>query len=346
MVPSFLRLAAIFGCFISAEVRSANNAEVETLLTGLHQPCGVAIRPGGEADSYDIYVSETGAGRVIKIRHSARGASADAITGFATTPNVEDAFQISGPRGLEFLDRTRLVVLGGDENLKAFVRLYELSDEQKPLTAEQHEQRIELPADDTPSNDDPACFHSAARTHANDHVADMLVVTALGKEGPSGLWKLPVRAGTLGELDRFPAEERGASTAVAVGSHGYILVADFMNDAESRAARLHFLNPIDGAVTLQLTAELQQVVGLAYSPRTGRLYAADFASRNPDRGGVYRIDDVGQPGKPACAAVRVAEVRRPTALSFGPDNALYVTAFGESDGETSSGALFKITGDL
>ncbi|MCI0365273.1 MAG: hypothetical protein L0219_15490, partial [Phycisphaerales bacterium] len=150
MRQSFLRFAAICIGFLNAEARSDDNVKVESFLSGLHQPCGVAVRPGGSADSYDIYVSDTGAGRVVRIKSGQPGSSADAIVGFTPRSNGEEHFELPGPRGLLFLDRARLIVLGGNENEHAFVSLYELSDEEKPLIAEQHEQNIELTASDAP----------------------------------------------------------------------------------------------------------------------------------------------------------------------------------------------------
>jgi hypothetical protein len=76
------------------------------------------------------------------------------------------------------------------------------------------------------------------------------------------------------------------------------------------------------------------------------LYAANFSATN-DRGGVYRIDDAGESGKPACRAVKVAEAARPTALAFAPDGTLYVVVLGGDDNkDKDSGALLKITGEL
>jgi hypothetical protein len=106
--------------------------------------------------------------------------------------------------------------------------------------------------------------------------------------------------------------------------------------------RLMFINPIDGAVELELRIELQHIVALAYSPLSGRLYGADFGAA-AGRGGVYRIDDASAPGKPACRVVKIADLTRPTALAFAPDGALYVTTFGTAE---SDGSLQVLTGDL
>jgi hypothetical protein len=321
------------------------------MLTGLHSPCGVAIRPEANGDNYEIYVSDAGTGRVIRVRSGQPGAGEDAITGFASQRNGGESFQSPGPRGLLFLDRTRLVVTGGGGDGRAYVRLYELADQQTPLAAERYDQHVEPPASDEQATAPVESFYGLARTAANNSVPDMLVVAALGRQGSAGTWKVPIRAGTLGELEPFastePRNERAVPAGIVVGPHGYIVIAEPTAKNSSGSNRLKFLNPIDGSPALKVTAELPAIVGLAYSPRSGNLYAAVFASSEGNRDGIYRIDDVGEPGKPACAAAKIAKVGRPTALAFGPDGALYVAALGASEeNDTTSGILLKLSGEF
>ena len=321
------------------------------MLTDLQSPCGVAIRPEANGDNYEIFVSDAGTGRIVRVRSGQPETPEDAITGFVWQRKSGDHFQSAGPRGLLFLDHTRLVVTGSEGEGRAFVRLYELPDGQTPLAAERYEQHVGPAA----SGEEPTVavnsFHGLARTMANHSVADMLIVTTVGKQESAGTWKVPIRAGTLGELDVFasaqPSDEPTMPGGIAVAPHGYIVISEPTAESNPYVNRLKFLSPIDGSVALEVTAELPAIVSLAYSPRSGNLYAAAFASGNPEHDGVNRIDDVGEPGKPACAAVRVAEIHRPTALAFGPDGALYVTALGERDEiETNTGVLLKLTGEL
>jgi hypothetical protein len=52
-------------------------------------------------------------------------------------------------------------------------------------------------------------------------------------------------------------------------------------------------------------------------------------------------------GRESCRPVKIAAIKRPTALAFTADGALYVTAFGDSagddDGAKPAGALLRIT---
>jgi hypothetical protein len=318
----------------------------QTVARDLSNPRGVAIRPGGTTESYGVVVADTGGGRIILLVSNQPELARDFITGFETNTDKVDPGYLAGPQGLVFLDNMRLIVAGG-ENGQAYVRLYELREPDATLKADQFSQNFEpqLPGDSTDPK--PRGFHAIARTQANEQVPDLLIATSFGNDQAARLWKVPVRANTLGELEVFQAgrSESAASLAagITVGTHGYVVSS--ATAAKSNSSRLVFQNPIDGKLALELDVNLPTIVGLAYSP-SGRLYAASAAPAGQGQGGIYRIDDNGQAGAPACKAVRIAQVPNSTALAFGPDGTLWVTATGDSDTNTKSGTLLKLTGKL
>lgn len=143
--------------------------------------------------------------------------------------------------------------------------------------------------------------------------------------------KARVQAGVVGAPQPFgPKDDAESPRAVAISNSGRLVVGD-------ASGRLAFYSPIDGTLELAMETNLKGLVGLAYSPMSGSLYAADFA------GGIHRIDDASKPARPACRTVKVADVSRPTALAFAPDGALYVVSFGSGDGD---GTLEVVSGDL
>jgi hypothetical protein len=318
---------------------AAEGVSVETLLTDLDRPCGIVTRLGGTAVRYELFIAESGAGRVVQWSNLLPNEVTPTVTGFSTNA-AETALDQTGPLALWFIDPLRLVVAASMDDNQRCVHVFDLPEDNAPLGVVD---AIDHPAGPPPiaSNAGPFACYSLTRSRSNDFVPDMLVMAIRTASGPAALYKSRVQAGEVGTLQPFAAGAfAGATTsrlAVATSNRGRIVVARSAASAEASAGRLTFLNPIDGSVDMEMPLDLPEVVGLAYSPITERLYAADFA------GGIHRIDNASEPGRPASHVVRIADVPRPTALAFAPDGSLYVTTFGTAD---TSGTLQVLTGDL
>lgn len=340
MHVSGLRCLCSLACCLIAAPAVAEDVAVETVLTGLKRPCGVAVQPGGLPTRFQLFVSDTAAGRVVRMASDAPGRVAEAIAGFHAASGGNGPFNQVGPRGLLFLDDLQLVVASRDESVAA-IRLYGLPADEHAIQADQPRQQLELPTGSGYGG------YALARTRANEVVPGLLIATVVGAGNHGRLLQCRVQADFLGELQPFGGEqatgELRAPVAVTVSGSGYVVVGQTGALDASQDGKISIHNPADGATLLSLDTKLHDVVGLAYSPTTGNLYAADFSAAAPDDGGVHRIDDASRPGRPACRSVKIADIRRPTALAFGPDGALYVTAFGDTDDD---GALVKITGGL
>jgi hypothetical protein len=322
---------------------------VETLLTGLRNPCGVAIRPGDGEGRCEVFVADSGALRVVRLWSDEPEKSAAAITGFAAGTLGEGPIRV-GPIAMLFLDRNRLIVGSSGNGGGARVRLYALPEDRAEVLAEAAEHEVKFPTDTTGSGGMNHVY-AMVRARANEHVPDAVLLTSMRNDRSGRLFQIPIRAGTLGSMQRFGSVEDSAAPEqvgeVSLAEQEHIVAGQVGELDESRDSQLVFYNPIDGARIMALPLELHDVVGLAYSPKTGNLYAADIAWMAPDEGGIYRIDDAGEAGKLRCAAVKLAAVARPSALAFGPDGAMYVTAFGElADEKTNDGLLLKVVGEL
>ncbi len=303
----------------------AETASIATVLTGLHRPCGVVVRPGGTADRYELFVDDNGAGRIVRWSNLKPKQATDVVTGFKMQ-DAADPFHQTGPLALWFLDPGLLVVGTSRDRGGDLVRAYELPEDDSVLSAE-----VAPDATSPRDEQDGATCFAMTRSRANEFVPDMLVLAVRGANDPGRLMQARVQAGIVGEPRPFGAADANDSPrAVSVSISGRILVGD-------SSGRLTFYNPIDGKVELAMPTDLKQLTGLAYSPTSDSLYAADFA------GGIHRIDDASEPGHPACRTVQVADVSRPTALAFAPDGALYVVTFGSGDDD---GSLVVVSGDL
>jgi hypothetical protein len=326
----------------------ASAVAVKKVLTGLKNPHDVAVRPEGSSEAYEVFIAESGAGRVVKILSNKPEKRVDVISGFSTKPANDDKLSSPGVHSLEFLDHMRLVATGGDEDGVPFVRLYELPEPASPLTADQHKHEANVPEAGKEPNFNAHVFRGVARTQPNDRVGDFLLVSAPNEGQPTGLVYVPVRSGTLG--DAVPAQLKNAGddfqiSAIAVGSNGYVVVAGNERGESTQPSRLSFFSPLDRRIVLQLPTELQRIVAVAYSPKSGNLFVANAPTNDDDRAGIYRIDRVAQSDAAACKAVKIAYVRNPTALAFAPDGVLYVTASGDPK-DKNSGKLLKLTGNL
>jgi hypothetical protein len=324
---------------------AAETVAVETVLSNLTNPCGLAIRPGDSPERYEVFVADSGAQRVIRLWSNEPEKSVDVVTGFAPGSLGGEPLRV-GPIALLFLDRNQLVVGSSGDDGHARVRLYELTDPAAELTADQAKQEVEFPAESGADH-----IYALARTRANERVPEAIILTSFRNDRSGQLRKIPIRAGMLGEMQPFGAAKDRADAnqpaAVSLAESTFLVAGQTGALDESRDSRLVFYNPIDGAESMDLPVELYDVVGLAYSPRSGNLYAADIAWKAPDQGGVYRIDDAGEAGEPQCAAVKVADVPRASALAFGPDGTLYVTQFGPlENSDRNRGHLLKLVGEF
>jgi hypothetical protein len=321
----------------------AEDVSVETVLTGLNVPTSVAIRPGGTADRYEVFVADSGAQRVVKISSNEPSRSTDVIAEFPNVAATGKRLPKGNPFGLLFLDEKHLVA--GIAGAPPELRLYELTEADTPLNADGAKQKVTPELSGEESEDASGSCVGLARTRPNDYVADMLVVAFGGTHHVNGLWKVPVRANMLGEMSRLeskPPLQVLQPTALAISERGYVLAVDAFS--RLRQNRLMFLNPINDQVVLDFQPDLSGISGVAYSPKSGNLYAlATEYAKNEE--GLFRLDDAREPGEQEITVTKISEIKRPAALAFGPDGALYVTTLGDKT-EKDGGTLLKVVGDL
>ena len=87
---------------------------------------------------------------------------------------------------------------------------------------------------------------------------------------------------------------------------------------------------------------MHDITGLAYSPKTGKLYATDFAWAEEVKttGGLFELVIEGDEVKPK----KLLSLDRPTALAFDKEGALYITVFGtgKETGDKPNGGLIRL----
>ncbi len=326
---------------------------VETVLTGLDNPWGLAVRPGqAKAGVAALYIAESGTRRVVRISTDRSRDVSEVIIGFPENSNSQNRLSATGPLGLLFLNRSQLVVgSGGLGRGKDRLRVYRLPTDGSVLTAKQMYHSVgPISTDNSSAGVEGSCY-GLAKT--ND---DLLFATFLDDDSQSWILKAPVKANRLVDLQSFIAMKKLAGNSGPMGitvnpqPRLQYLVVGLMGSVETpRDSRLRFFSPKSGTLALDLATGLHDIVGLAYSPN-GTLYAVDLAWNAEQDGGVYRLDDAQAGGRQVCRPVKIASADKPTALVFVGKGTLYVTALGDrhstADGEKKSGVLLKITGDL
>lgn len=342
-VPATLRqtlrcsatLLALFCPFVRTSYAEESN--IERIASGLNDPRGVAVRPGGTPEKYEIFIAEAGRQRVIKILSNDPARPTDVITDFPiqNTPELVDA-RGENPLCMLFIDHDRLVV--GVHGNPGEVRLYEVDDAAGAVSADQAKQRVTpTPPDGLPPGHLKRPI-ALARTRANDSVSDMLLVANYR------LWRIPIRAGTLGGMaliDEINGSKGGPVQPIAltVSQQGYAVAAD--ESARPRGAIMKFVNPATRQIVLHFPLGLAEVAGLAFSPKSGNLYAIGASLQTHDVG-LFRIDEAIEAGKTGSKPVKIVNIEKPTSLAFAPDGALYVTT---SEGN-ERGTLLRLGGDL
>jgi hypothetical protein len=326
----------------SAEDESANFS-TEMVLSGLDSPWGLAIRAGrGKAGPHELFLAESGAGRVIRVTTDQPGKVRDVVVGFPVSASTTSSAIHTGPLGLAFLTRTKLLVTGVGGNAgQREVRVYVLPGDDAELAADSYD-------------------HLASAARSGAELRDLWAVvtspaaayfTAGGVQGEGWIFQAKLEANRLEALRPFVSPRRGGDlmnpagiTLTPADRPPFLVVADEGSFDTPHDSRLIFYTLETGSLALRLSTGLDDVTALAYSP-SGQLYALDRARNETGQGGVYRLDDVRHEGRQACRAVKIAAVVSGVSMAFAPDGALYVTSLGKGE-NSKQGALTKITGEF
>jgi len=322
--------------FLAASAHAQIKPEV--ILEGLKCPSGVAIQP----ETGTVFVAETAASQVIRV---VDGKAEVVVRDFPQDEYGKGPVYQIGPLGLAFLDKDRLVV--GDGSLKdgeEVVRVYEVPEAgSDALPAADGKKTNPLAAEgDTPGEGN---FYGVAID------PDGIYVSANGDDKKGWVARVTLEKDTVGKLERYiPTKESvdvDAPAAITMSPRREIVVGQMGEITDQKDSLLTFYDQKSKSLLLSLSTDIYDLVGLAYSPKTGRLYGVDFSWADPKQGGLYRLDAVRRDGKQVVKATKLIDLDQPTALAFNDDGELFVTVFGNGDGEDESkapatGKLLKI----
>jgi hypothetical protein len=355
----FVPLLAIALAFQSRAVIRAEEPKlaVETVLSGLTNPCGLAVQSSTAA----VFVSDTGAGQIVKFTADAPNKSTPVVTGFPQAKdanNKEPAYSV-GPLGLAFLNSNTLI--SGEGALKQgdeVIRVFDLPADGKVLDFNDVKQKF------GPQSSEKSKVKGSGNFFGLLLIPSGLLVTAHGVDDQGWVLKADMKANysAFDELKPFALTKAptkvDALMGIAFSKRGFVVLGSHREndkssgEKHSRQSSLSFYNAKNGNLLMSMPTDLHDITGLAYSPKSGRLYAVDFAWDDPSQGGLYRLDAATVDGQSGVKAVKMTALDKPSTLAFAPDNTLYVTVFGsiptepKTDKPPKPGKLIKITGDL
>ena len=252
-----------------------------------------------------------------------------------------------GPLGVAFLDGEHLVVGDGSRKDGAeLVRVYKIG--------------AESPA--KPAKEDSA-VHTLGPITAKEGVTvkgegnfygiavggGAIFVTCNGDDTKGWVSKSIVTDGKPGELLPTIATKEATSVdapvAITFSPDGKDLIVGQMGEMTVPGdSLLTIYDPATGELKKSYKTGLSDIAGLAYSPKTKKLYATDFAWAEPDKGGLYELVIDGDEVK----ATLVLKLDKPTAIAFDKEGNLFLTEFGTAaDGDTKNpGSLSMIQAGL
>lgn len=234
-----------------------------------------------------------------------------------------------GPLGVAFLDADQLVV--GDGSRKdgvELVRIYKIGKES--------------PAE--PAKEDSA-VHTIGPIKAKEGVTakgegnfygiavggGAIFVTCNGDDTKGWVAKIEIKDGKPGEMiPAIPTKEAtkvDAPVAITFSPDGKELVVGQMGEMTVPGdSLLTIYDPATGKLKKSYKTGLSDIAGLAYSPKTGKLYATDFAWAEPENGGLFELVIDGDDVK----ATKILKLDKPAAIAFDKDGNLYLTEFGSA----------------
>jgi DNA-binding beta-propeller fold protein YncE len=348
-IIEIILLTTIGGACSAQSVQAQERGRPERVLFNLLNPCGVAIQPGTDwvfvSTRFGIYRYDPN----YKEPQSHRAGIE--IDGY---PKEVDAFGPGpkydiGPLGLAFLDRDHLVV--GDGSRKQgedVVRIYKLPAVPPPADEWIKEDAAEFTLGPIKAGSDSSTGEGDFFGVAVGHGA--IWVTCRGDEAKGWIAKSEVKEGKPGPLKLTiatkPATQVAAPSPITFTPDGKELVVGLAGDldSEERDSVIAFFDPADGSLKRKLNAGLYDVTGLAYSPKTKKLYATDFAWKKPRDGGLFELTVDGDKFK----ATLIVALEKPSALTFDQAGHLYLTVFeaqlepGEKARTADPGALLYI----
>lgn len=312
-------LVAALLCGLTVSSQAADPVPA-TVSADLDNPSGVAVHA---ATGHVFVATHPG---VFRLAPGKPGKLTAEVTGFKTDIYGKGPKYEIGPLGVALLGDEHLIV--GDGSLvdsEELVRVHKIGA--KP--AEQ------------PASPESAAFllgpikagAESAKGEGNFYAIAVgpkaFYVTSNGDDTKGWILKSDIADGKPGELKPFiatkPLVNVDAPVAITLTKDAATLVVGQMGEMNVPGdSLLCMYDAATGKLQKSLKTGLHDIAGLAYSPKSGKLYGVDYAWADTKQGGLFEFAVTGDEVK----ATKIASLDKPTALAFDKEGGLYVTVFG------------------
>ena len=351
----------VFGVFVSGNSASAQDAKVTKItmkqrVSNLENPSGIAVQEGTGhvfiATRYGVYRYDPDAHSV---SHEIANLTKPTDTYGKGTYETNTKFNI-GPLGLAFLDKDHLIVGDGSKaDAEELVRVYKIGDEPAELAITEDKAVYTL----GPIKAGELSAKGEGNFYGVAVGAGAIFVTSNGDDTKGWVVKSEIKDGKPGTLTPSiatkVATEVDAPVAITFSLDGKELVIGQMGEMNVAGdALLTTYDPKTGKLKKKYETGLSDIAGLAYSSKTKKLYATDFAWLDSTKekaeektGGLYELtikDDKVE-------AKKILALDKPAAIAFSKDGSkLYLTTFGtkaaDDESDKSPGGLYVIEAGL
>ena len=299
---------------------NAQDAIPQVVTSGLSNPSGVAIQP----ETGHVFVADSGAGRVVRVID---GKIQAVITDFPTENSSTDPAYKIGPLGLLFLNKDTLVVGGGglpsgEDSLSVFEvpGVGEGSINASATFGKSHS----LPTIGKDDDEKSGLGNFYGLTAGS---AGIFVTCDGGDRGWVSL--ATVKENQITKFTRKIATKDFTDTdspvAATTSPDGYIVIGQMGDTKNVPDSLLTFYSQGGPKLGVYRTG-LNDITGLAYGPRHGRLFALDYNFANPNQGGLFKLVDMKN--ETQCESVLMSKLEKPTALAFTLTGDCYITLAG------------------
>lgn len=323
----------------SAVAQNDRPAGPRPIARNLDNPSGVTVNP----QSGDVFIAEhRGIVRLSRQEGQRRMNRSMQVNKFPTDIYGKGPMYDIGPLGLAFWGNDQLVVGDGSRpDGQELVRIYKISSEapEKPVAEDSAAYTLGPIKPGDASAMGEGNFYGVAATD------DALYFTSNGDDTKGWILRSEIKDGKPGELTPFIATKEVLTTdapcGLTINKEGDLVVGQMGEVNLPGDSVLAIFDAQTGKLKNQYPTGLSDIVGLAYSPTTGKLFAVDFSWADPKQGGLFELTVSGD----KCTARKVFELDKPTAIAFTDNGTALITVVGtaEEGSDAKPGQLLRVS---